>query len=400
MKAEIFVVAFCFLLAGAFFTYAKHSGFGNNHESTIVINNENFHEEIKYSGKIDFSDDETAIKSISPGGYMDFTRNGEQLLVKSDKQGVISYQLTEGEDTKVEMDSKGKQFLAVAVKEMIALGIDANERMDRIYSKGGNRALMNELANLKNDDVKRMYLERILKSDSLSSNDLAEMSKKITQSLGSDQDKEQVLKAFKAEMLKDSTAAQAYLQAVESFGDDNAKASALKTLLKAPISAGLFPQFIDVSNGIRDDNQKEEVFREIIRKVQLDQKQADLMILAIGHLSDENQKRELISQLIRIDGFAANNFDKLLQQISQFRDESQMENLYMKLMGERDLSETQWVDLIAQISTVSNDNEKSNLLVRLAQKMPKSDQVKMAYLKAAKTIMDDSEYGKTLRAIE
>ncbi|HXB42574.1 MAG TPA: hypothetical protein VNV85_00880, partial [Puia sp.] len=177
MKAEYFVVIFCLLFAGAYFTYIKRTGSWGNNDSSIVINGDNFYEEIKYGGRIVFADDETSIKSITPGGYLNFRKNEERLIAKSSSQGVISYELTEG-NSKLPLDSNGRKMITDAVKEMIALGIDASDRMERVYRKGGNRALMSELTNLKNDNVKRMYFERILKSDSLSSDDLTELAKK------------------------------------------------------------------------------------------------------------------------------------------------------------------------------------------------------------------------------
>ena len=74
-----------------------------------MISSDNFYEEIKYAGKIDFNDDETSIKSISPNGYLDFRKNEERLIAKSTKQGSINYELTEG-DNKLSLDSNGKNL--------------------------------------------------------------------------------------------------------------------------------------------------------------------------------------------------------------------------------------------------------------------------------------------------
>jgi len=83
-----------------------------------------------------------------------------------------------------------------------------------------------------------------------------------------------------------------------------------------------------------------------------------------------------------------------------FNDDNQKENLYKKLMGENNLSEEQWISLINQTANIGGDFEKSNFLIQLSQKMPKSDNVRAAYLKMAKTISDDSQYGRTVRAVE
>jgi len=399
MKAEYFVVIFCLLFAGAYFTYAKRmNGWGNN-DSSIVINGDNFYEEIKYSGRIAFTDDETSFKSITPGGYINFRKNDDRVIAKSNKQGLISYELSEG-DSKLPLDSNGRKLITEAVKEMIAFGIDANARMERIYKKGGNRALMNELGNLKNDNVKRMYFEHILKSDSLSSDDLSALAKKVSTSFGSDQDKEDVLKRFTIEQLKDSVTAIAYMNTVESFNDDYAKSSALKNIMTLAVSKELFPQVMQVINGIHDDNEKESLLRNIMDKGWLDDEQTDQVMEAAGHFNDDMQKENLLMRLISKAGVAAKHFDKLLEMTGHFNDDNQKENLYKKLMGENNLSEEQWISLINQTANIGGDFEKSNFLIQLSQKMPKSDNVRAAYLKMAKTISDDSQYGRTVRAVE
>jgi hypothetical protein len=398
MKAEFFVVAFCLLFAGAYFTYARHRDVGNN-DSSIVISSDGSYEEIKHSGKIDFTDDETSIKNISPGGFLNYRKNEEKLIAKSDKQGVISYELTNG-DNKLLLDSNGKKFITEAVKEMIAWGIDANERMERIYKKGGNRALMNEVGNLKNDQVKKMYLDHILKFDSLTSTDMTVLVKMITNSLGSDEDKQQVLKKFTPDQLKDSSTAHAYVQAVESFNDDYAKSNAIKNIMIMSLPKGLCIQIIHAVNGIHDENEKAILLRDMINKGQLDEEQTDQILEATDHFNDNMQKENLLMQLISKKAVPANRFDKLLELISHFNDDMQKENLYKKLIGEDNLSEEQWISLINQISNIAPDNEKSDFLLLISQKMPKSENIKSAYLKAAKTITDNAEYGKAIRAVE
>lgn len=399
MKAEYFVVIFCLLFAGAYFTYAKRmNGWGNN-DSSIVISGDNFYEEIKYSGRIAFSDDETSFKSITPGGYINFRKNEDRVIAKSNKQGMISYELSES-DNKLTLDSNGKKLIAEAVKELIALGIDATERMERIYKKGGNRALMNELGNLKNDNVKRMYFEHILKFDSLSADDLAILAKKVSTSFGSDQDKEDVLKRFAPEQLKDSSTAAAYMKTVESFNDDYAKSNALKSIMTIAVSKELFLQVLQVINGIHDENERQGLLRDIMDKGGLDEEQTDRVIEACAHFNDDMQKENLLMRLISKTGVAVKHFDKLLEMTAHFNDDVQKENLYKKLMSENNLSEEQWASLINQTANIGGDFEKSNFLIQLSQKMPKSDNIRNVYLKIAKTINDDQQYGRAVRAIE
>ena len=140
MKVEYFVVVFCLLFGGAYFTYMHHRP-GAAQESNMVISSGSSYEEIKYSGSIHFNDDETAIASISPNGYIIYEKNDHRLSVTSDKQGVLKYEIQKNIAT-VPLDSNGKKLVTEAISEMIAWGINADERMARLYSKGGNLSLI------------------------------------------------------------------------------------------------------------------------------------------------------------------------------------------------------------------------------------------------------------------
>jgi hypothetical protein len=398
MKAELFVIIFFALFVGAYFTYEKHKSGGNN-ESTIVISNGNYYEEIKYSGKIEFSDDEISVKSISPGGHIDFRQNDKKIIAESNKEGMISYRISDG-DNKLPLDSNGKKFITEMVKEMISLGIDARERMERIYKNGGNRALINELANLKNDDVKRMYFEYILKSDSLSYIDLNVLTKKISSSFGSDNDKEQILKKITTERLNDSVIAYSYMQVVESFNDDYTKTYALKSIIAAPSAKELFPQIMKIISGFRDENEKTKLLKDIINKDWLNEEQINQVIDETGNFTDDMQKENLLVQLISKSSVPEKHFDKLLEQVSHLRDDNQKQNLFRKLIEKNNLSEQQWVAVINEVTNINGDFEKGNFLIWISQKLPKNENLKNAYIKAAKTINDDGQYGKALRAVE
>lgn len=90
--------------------------------TTIEMNDGTVSAKIKCAGDIDFTEDSSAVKSISPYGYIEYWGNDKHVLIESDEQGKLSHELYRGE-IKIPFDSAGKLFLAAAVKEMIVLGL-------------------------------------------------------------------------------------------------------------------------------------------------------------------------------------------------------------------------------------------------------------------------------------
>jgi hypothetical protein len=101
-------------------------GTGKRH-TTIVENGNGTTVRIEYLGQTYFNAEGTAIKSISPNGYVKYTRDGKELIAESDYHGKITYELNDG-GKQTMLDDGGKEFLAQAVKDMIKHGHNADGR--------------------------------------------------------------------------------------------------------------------------------------------------------------------------------------------------------------------------------------------------------------------------------
>lgn len=75
---------------------------------------------IEYSGRIIFTEDSTAVKSISPNGYLKFKVNGKQLEA-GNRDGKIIYSF-DGDDETSTISDRNKPFVADAVHEMMKRG--------------------------------------------------------------------------------------------------------------------------------------------------------------------------------------------------------------------------------------------------------------------------------------
>src|SRR5580765_292455 len=365
---------------------------GHGDATYIKMNNGTTHEEIKYYGKIKINDEETGIDHISPNGYLIYINDDEKLLIESNYHGELAYEVNDG-GRKSSLDENGKRLLTEVVREMIAIGFDAEARADRIYKKGGSHALLTEIESLKADNVKAIYFERILKSNSLSQEDLIETTKKISSQLGSDNDKERLLNEFNSEKLKSLAVAQAYLSAVEGLGSDNGKENLLREfinkdsilhdryvellaaishigsdngkenllrqLIRGTIPDERFDQLLDEVSRLGSDNGKENLIREIVSLNEVTGEHFDRVVVAINHLGSENGKENLFKELIEKKNNDPAQFDKILQGINGLGSDNARVNLYRKLIDEAVKTEDQWISLISIAAQLASDNEKS-----------------------------------------
>ena len=403
MKAEFFVVGFCIVFAGAWFTYAKHTGglsFAGHtaNEQNIIIRSDNEYEEIKYTGKITFNEPETGIEYISPGGYIKYTRNGQTLEVKPDTANILKYTFS-ANGRPQPFDSNGQKILVEAVHEMIAWGYGAGERAERIYKKGGSAALLEAMGQLKNDGLKKMYAQKLFARDTPATADLVLLAGKLAAKNGNDYDKEQILRLYKIQQLADTSVFLAYLQAVSSMDNDNTRVDAVKRLLSLPLSSATFPALFTAVNNISEDYQKSDMLAAIIAKGQMDSSRASLLLQAIDQLQPEPLRQQLLNQWINKGTLPASHLNTALAVVGKLNGDFEKAALYKKLAGESVHSEEQWISLIGETVHISENNQKATLLTELAQRMPKTDSIKTAYAKVARTITTDMEYGRAIRAV-
>ncbi|MDB5144639.1 MAG: hypothetical protein JWQ66_3352 [Mucilaginibacter sp.] len=116
---------FLFAIAGLIGLSACHIG-GKRH--VIIAEDSNGAKlKIEYLGQAYFTADKTAIKSISPNGYVKYTRGDKELVAESDYTGKITYEVNDG-GKQTMLNDNDKEFLAEAVRDMISHGHYADRR--------------------------------------------------------------------------------------------------------------------------------------------------------------------------------------------------------------------------------------------------------------------------------
>lgn len=334
--------------------------------NTIVVNDGISKLKINYSGEIRFTDDELAIQSISPEGYLRYQKNDKKVFAVRDLNGRIKYEFYDQGRKLTEEDPDARKMLAEAIQEMISVGFDAQGRIKRLNEKGGLRAVLNAVDHINGDFVKSMYLEYLISSDSIRPNQMIEIAEKIVAQIGSDFEKGKLLKGFSAATITDSLVSKAYQDVAKSIGSDFEKANALKYRIKYPINNEQFNDILGSINTVGSDFEK------------------------------ANLLKELIDQKI----FEGESFSNLLNAVNHIGSDFEKTNVLKKLVGKEIKTDEQWIGLINGTEQVSSEFERSNVLVQLAEKMPTNDVVKTNYLKVAKTISAEMDYKRVVKAVQ
>lgn len=365
---------------------------------------------MEYEGKITFNEEETAVKSLSPNGYLKYKKNDKKLVIESNSKGEVSYEFYD-DGEKLAFDERGKKFLAEAIKDMVSYGTDAEGRVERIYKKGGAAAVLKEVGNMQSDHVKSIYFEYLLTNHQLSSSEMTEIAQKVGTAIDSDFEKGKLLGKFSGDYLKNTATAKAYLDAVISINSDFEKANALKNILKQSLNDEQFTQVFSAANTINSDFEKANVLKSVLKNNKISPQQFSEVLKTIASINSDFEKANVLKsvlsdntlsssqfsetlsvindinsdferanvlkQLIEKGVFAGEGFDKLLGLISDMGSDFERANVLKRLIEKDIKTDEQWIALINITADMSSDFEKSNVLIKIGRTMPKSEKVKI-----------------------
>ena len=365
MKAEIFAIVFFAFCIGTYLVYTKHAQGGEPTSSMTVNDNKGNYENLRYRGRIELNEDDSQIKSISPGGFFEFEKNGRKLSIQSDSKGRLSQIDSEGEN-KSSSGQTANLFLKEAVTELLAYGYDANDRIEKIARSGGDSALLSQVDGLKLDNLKVMYINRVLQNDSLPLSIWPLVINKIG-ALDADNDKEKLLFKVPVALLNQGAIAEPYFRVL------------------GLISAA---------------DSRENLYVHIISHAPVQDLVASKVLDGVENLDGDFSKQKILERMIATDSLATRFLERFTAIIGRMNDDQEKGKLLANLAERNELTEAQKISILRQTSTISSDEDRANLLLRMAPRLGKSDSLKAAYLQAAKIITDEAQYGRTVRAVE
>lgn len=265
MKLTFFLIGFILIFLRVFVGW---SGIFRNGTKTvsITISEGNNYTQLKYSGKIVLTDDETGFQTISPGGFVKYRRNDQFMLAEGTLKGTIQYELSDN-GNRISFDKKGKQFVSGTIHEIIALGFDAEARLERVYAKGGTSALLNEWKLLTGTPVSNRYAARLLSIDTLSATEL-DAAIGLIGTATPDHEKAGLLTKVLRDCLADSNIAVHYFSAIETMQADADKIKVLNHIIdKGALNEAAWLRLILSAASLKSDIDKVNTLMRLAPKM-------------------------------------------------------------------------------------------------------------------------------------
>ncbi|WP_028298184.1 hypothetical protein [Olivibacter sitiensis] len=397
MKSLIITVVLASLLSFAASAQVSVQEKGTTY-TNVTINDDRQSAKIKVKGKIAFNDDETDVQTLPPGGRISYEKDNTSLLVTSDKQGTLSYEI-DGK-TKSSFTPDERRLIADCIQFLIDSGVASQERAAKLYARGGFEAVFTEIPRFKNDYVKTTYMNYLSQQPTISTTDLIRLLHQADDMLSSDYYKSSFLQTIKAAQLENKDVTTAYIEVIGDVQSDYYRAAVTKRLLASPLSDSQYSKILDFIALIGSDYYKADLLFASLKSVEMtDRKFAELLRVSTSINSDYH-KAQVLQNLLKHKAGAKNRYSLTITAMDGIKSDYHKGQLLSQLIDKNITDSSEWVSLLEYTQKISSDYEKSKILQQIARDMPNEAIVKESFLKAAKGVSSDYEYGKVMRAVE
>ena len=320
---------------------------------------------ITIDGTVEFTDDDSDVKSLSPNGRFRFEDGGllskRAYEVKADGAGNLTRTYTVGWTSKP-LDDDGRAWLARVLPQFIRdSGIGAGPRVARILRQGGPQAVLAEIGRIHGDGSKRVYIEQLFSQAKLTPPDLKDIARLI-RSISSDGDKAQVIITV----------------------DGNYFTADLRSYL------------FDAAESIHSDGDKRRALSDIVQKDGGSLETLASAARAARHISSDGDKAEVLIEMAdpyRPGGGVDMAYFEAANSISSDGDHARVLSKMLASHGDdRDtLTRT-----LASAQRISSDGDKARVLKEAVLDYSEDAAVRKAFFEAANSISSDGDHQQVL----
>jgi beta-lactamase regulating signal transducer with metallopeptidase domain len=347
---------------------------GGQSHGTFSWSNDGQKLEISYDGEVEFTDDDTDVKRLSPGGslrirdggMMTSLLGGHTVEFTTDGSGNISRRFWVGSSERP-FDPEGRKWLASVLPRFIRQsGIGASSRVARILKSKGPAGVLAEISLIEGSWAKRRYFSELLKAGPLDAATVRQVLAQAGREIDSDFELASLLIENADKLLVDDASRQAYFDAARSIESDFEMHRVFSAVVKrGPLPPALLATLLATSRNIDSDFEEASLLIEVAKLQSLDTTTRPAFFTALESVQNDFEHHRVLSAL-----------------------------------GSRaDLPQETVAAMLTSGASVSSDFEAASFLVQIAKQQPVEGSLRAPFFRAVDSIDSAFERGRVLKTV-
>ena len=330
---------------------------------------------IESRGKIELTEDDKDIKSMSSDGFLEITKTvfGSKRKLRISPQGnALKKEYYEGR-TSLPFEPDGKKWLTEILPELVkTTTIGAESRVNRFYRQGGVNAVLNEIESLESNYVTAHYAN-VLVNLPINSKDYPFIISKVAFSLDSDHYLTEFLQKNLTKFLASKESSDAVFAATAKMDSDHYKTEVIKEALQVKsVSPEAIRSILQASTHMDSDHYKTEVMESLLNQNSLTDATMGEIMNASKAIESDHYKSVVLSHALAKTGLSSNSYQRALESIKQIESDHYKTEVITKLLDNQ-LPLGQLQNLVEISYSIDSDHYTTEVLKEVLQEQELSD---------------------------
>jgi beta-lactamase regulating signal transducer with metallopeptidase domain len=361
--------------------------------------------EVRYNGEVEFTDDDTDVKRLSPGGSLRIKEGGvfggffasHTVEFTADGSGNVTRRFWDGM-TERPFDPEGRQWLTRSLPRFIRqTGFGAKARVARILKAKGPSGVLSEISLIEGSWGKKTYFSELLKTASL---DAATTRQALTQAgreIESDYEMASLLIDTADKLLVDDAARQAYFEAARTIQSDYEMRRVFSAALKrAPVSSPLLAGILDASRDIDSDYEEASLLIQIAKLQALDNTSRAPFFSALETVASDYEHRRVLTALAERTDLTPDTTAAMLTSGATVGSDYEAASFLLQLVRQQPIEGTLRAPFFRAVDSIGSGFERGRVLQAVAKRPDASPETILAALRATAAMTSGFEASQVL----
>ncbi|MEX1241497.1 MAG: hypothetical protein WEB30_17380 [Cyclobacteriaceae bacterium] len=326
---------------------------------------------IELRGKIELTDDDKDIKSISNDGYLEISKtvfgSKRSIVIESLGDGKVKKEYYEGR-SKMPWEPNGKTWLAEILPEVVRSStIGAESRVNRFFKKGGARAVLAEIENLKSDHVAAHYAN-LLMNRPVPPNDYALIIGGVSGKVDSDHYIAAFLQKHAGKFMQQKGATTAFFNATKKMDSDHYKTNVISSALKDYQGPSENLKIaLQTAAEMDSDHYITEVLTALLKQSNLTDDTLTELINTTKAVESDHYRTVVLTRALDRPGLSDASHKRLLESVKGMSSDHYITQVIQHLMDNK-LSANAMTDLMGVLSSIGSDHYRTEVLTKIIER--------------------------------
>lgn len=403
MATRLYLISVLTVLSGAILaqSHSSSTSYSSTKRSgtTVLSHSDGWQSfNIEMRGKIEITDDDKDIKSMSDDGYLEINKTvfgSRRTLVISPQGGQLKREYYEGR-TPVAYEPEGRKWLAEIMPELLrTTTIGAESRVNRFFKKGGTTAVLDEIQQLRSDYVKQHYSTLLVELPGVAANDYANIINKVASTLESDYYLSEFLRKGMEKFLTNRNATDAVFTACDGMESDHYKTEIIKEALRSQqISIESVRVVLTATKKMESDHYKTEVLSTLLRQRDLTDPIISEMINTTRTFESDHYRTVVLKKALTTKGLSSTSYQRTLESVKDFESDHYKTEVLTNLLANK-LPTDQVFNLVSMTESFDSDHYLTVVFKEVLKRQELSDEAFAALVERAGHV-DSDHYASTI----